>query len=234
MCIVAYSIASIRERVENLRKIIPVILDQCDFIYVNLAGHNQYPDELLYNQTIVIEHIYAGSQVRLFDYNHNDGSDYYFTIDDDILYPPNYTEYMLAKMQQYRNKAICCVHGSDINLNKTKDYYKKKFTKKFHSQLSLDTDVMFPGVGTACFHKQSFTLHISDIKVDNMTDVYTGIFAAQQGLRVISVQREANWLQRLDEGGRTIWKSNPHSKIDELINKNKHILYGNTSFSCMG
>jgi len=216
---VAYSLASIRERVNNLRLIIPVIIRQCDRLYVNLVGHNQFPDELINNNIEVYEKQMTGSQVRFLDY-HKD-RDYYFTIDDDILYPDNYTEYMLSKMNQYQNKAICCVHGSNIDLTKKKDYYKKKFTSIFHNELTQDKLVMFPGVGTSCFYKGKLELKSMDI--DNISDVYVGLFAAQQRLSIICVSRKEGWLKRLDEFGKTIWKHNNHKAIDEIINRNKFL-----------
>lgn len=222
MCFVAYSIASIKERIENLKYIIPIILEQCDQLYVNLVGHNQFPDCLLNNNIIVNEYIAAGSQVRFYDYNNNDAMSHYFTIDDDILYPRNYTDYMLRKMKEYNDKAICCVHGSNVDLAMKKDYYKKKKkTYRFCNELDSDAEVMFPGVGTACFCKEKFMLQSNYMTIDNMSDVYIGTFAVQQGLKVMSVKRDKDWLQPLDGFGKSIWKHNPYSEIDKIINENK-------------
>lgn len=222
---VIYSLASIVERLNNLDIIIPNILKQSDLIFVNLIGHTRIPNVLKDKKIILNSFKKAGSEIRFFDYNRLQNDSYYFTIDDDIFYPENYTEIMTSKMKKYDNNVVCCVHGSNIDKNLKSNFYKKN-RKVFHFTKSLkqDEEVMIPGVGTSCFYKEKHKISIDDYEVNNMSDVYTGCFLAKQGIKRVSIERTDNWLKPLNEFDVKIYGNNPYDEIDKVINKYKEKL----------
>lgn len=222
---VFYSMASIPKRISNLEIILPLILNQCDLLFINLVSYNSIPN-LLKNKKIIINSFNnVGSEIRFFDYNSIPNDSYYFTIDDDILYPEDYSEIMISNMQEHNNNVVCCVHGSNIDKNLTSDFYKKN-RQVFHFKDSLlnNTEVMIPGVGTSCFYKEKTKINIDNYKVSNMSDTYTACFLAEQSIKRISIKREKNWLKPLNEFGSRIFGNNPYVSIDEMINKYKKII----------
>lgn len=217
--------SSLPKRKSNLELIIPKIIEKCDFIFVNLIGYSEVP-KILENKKIKINFFETGgSEIRFFDYNSIPNDSYYFTIDDDILYPENYSEIMISNMKEYNNNVVCCVHGSNIDKNLTSGFYKKN-RRVFHFKNSLltNTEVMIPGVGTSCFYKGKTNINLENYKVRNMSDTYTACFLAEQGIKRISIKRDSNWLKPLNEFGVSIWGNNPHEEIDKMINKYKNIL----------
>jgi hypothetical protein len=218
---IIYSLSTLYRRKENLDIILPNILDQCDLLFLNLVGfEDKIPVE---NKKIKINyHAVAGSEIRFFNYNDVPDDSYYFTIDDDISYPYNYTEEMVKNMIKYNNKSMCCVHGSNIDKKLNSKFYKKnRQVFHFKDELIEDTEVMIPGVGTSCFYKKNMKLNISDYKTKNMSDTYTACFLAEQKVKRVSVKRPINWLIPLDEHGVRIYGNNPYEEIDNMINRFK-------------
>jgi len=222
---IIFSLATTQNREKNLESIIPNILQQSDLIYVNLIGYTNTP-EIIKNKKIIINRFeQAGSEIRFFDYNECEDDTYYFTIDDDILYPTNYSDVMISNMKLYDNENVCCVHGSNIDKSMQKDFYKKnREVYHFRKELKQNVNIMIPGVGTSCFYKRNMKLNISNYKTKNMSDTYTGCFLAEQNVKRISIKRESNWLIPLDEHGVRIYGNNPYEEIDKMINKYKIIL----------
>ena len=217
---IIFSLNILQSRANNLEIILPNILKQCDFIYVNLIGFKKIP-EILFNEKIKINSFFrGGSELRFFNYNDCDEDTYYFTIDDDIIYPEDYSEVLINNMKIYDNNAICCVHGCNVNLSQRKNYYKKNRTVfHFKDELKENKNVIIPGVGTSCFYIKNFKLKLTDFKTSNMSDVYVGCFAHQQNIPIITIKRKLNWLIPIKSNDKTIWGNNQYDKIDELINK---------------
>lgn len=222
---IIFSLSTTENRSENLNLIIPKLINQADMIFVNLIGYENIPS-ILKNRKIIINRFKnAGSEIRFFDYNDCEKDSYFFTIDDDILYPEDYSEVMISNMRKYNNKSVCCVHGSDIDKTLEKDFYKKNRTVfHFKKELKSNTEVMIPGVGTSCFYRGTTNIEIDNYKVSNMSDTYTACFLAEQNIKRISIERESNWLEPLQEHGSRIFGNNPHEEIDRMINKFKKIL----------
>jgi hypothetical protein len=222
---IVFSLSSRIERIENLKIIIPRILNQCDLLYLNLVGYPKIQDFMIDDKIKINQFENAGSEIRFFNYNDIPNDSYYFTIDDDIDYPQDYTKVMLEFMELYENKAVCCVHGSNIEKEMEFDFYKRR-RKVFHFKEGLEenTEVMIPGVGTSCFYKGYVKLNISDYETKNMSDVYTACFLARQEIKRISIKRPIEWLKPLDEFGVKIYGNNPYSEIDRMIQKYKTLL----------
>jgi hypothetical protein len=218
---VVFSLSAIPERSSNLDSIVPIILGQCDLLIANLVGYESVPNILDHPKIKINKFESAGSEIRFYDYYNVPDDCYYFTIDDDILYPEDYTERMLEGMSRYENRRVCCVHGSNLNLGMNSGFYTKRRVFHFSERLAKDTKVMIPGVGTSCFFKGTMDIDIGRYSVRNMSDAYTACFMAEQGIGRVSVSREKGWLKPLEEFGRRIYGNNPHSDIDELIRRYK-------------
>lgn len=217
---IIFSLNILQSRANNLEIILPNILKQSDFIYVNLIGFREIP-KILLNEKIKINNFFnGGSELRFFNYNDCNEDDYYFTIDDDIIYPENYVDVVISNMKAYNNDVVCCIHGSIVNLEQKKDYYKRnRIVYHFKNELIENKKVIFPGVGTSCFYGKKFKINLTDFKASNMSDIYVGCFLYQQNIPIISIKRKNNWLLPIITNDKTIWGNNNHEKIDEMINK---------------
>lgn len=222
--------AVIPERIKNVPIIISKILPQCDFLYVNLVGFSAVPDFLAHEKIIVNIFERGGSEVRFFNYVEQDPNTYFFTVDDDILYPADYTEKMVSAMAAYDNLAVICVHGSIVDLTRNENYYSEgRKVYSFKSYLPHERMVMLPGVGTSCFFRSNVLIDYSDFVHKNMSDVFVGVFLAKQRVKIFATKRESDWLIQLPTYGRSIWGNNPNIFIDMVINENKNFLNRTTA-----
>lgn len=220
-----FSLATTQNRKENLNLIIDVILKQSDLIFVNLIGYDEIPDIVKNDKIIVNRFENTGSEIRFYNYNDIPDDSYYFTIDDDIYYPEDYSKTLIKNMEMYDNMVACCVHGSNIDKNLNGDFYKKnRQVYHFTEELSNNIEVMIPGVGTTCFYKMNMSIDIEKYKVRNMSDTYTGCFLANQNIKRVSISRSQNWLKPLNEFNTRIYGNNPYDDIDKVINKYKNVL----------
>jgi hypothetical protein len=220
--VIIFSLNSLKSRINNLKSIVPIILKQCDILHINTIGYQIDKDkyDFLNNDKIVISFLESGgSETRFIHYNKYINS-YYFTIDDDILYPVDYSKILIDKMAKYDNNKICCVHSSDFDLLLDSNFYQKRINyNHFTKPLKKDIKCMIPGVGTSCFYTSNFKIKINDFKIKNMSDPYISIFANIQCVEVVSIEREKLWLKPMSEGGERIFGNNPYKEIDKLVKK---------------
>jgi len=216
-----FSLNVIKKREGNLNNIIPNILKQADILYINLIGFDNIPKICKHKKIKINNFKFGGSELRFFNYNDYIKNDtYYFTIDDDIIYPDNYSDILIENMLKYNNDTVCCVHGSNVDLSKDSKFYEEgKTCFHFKRKLLINTEVLIPGVGTSCFYTQKCKINIKDFKVKNMSDVYVASFLYKQNIKIISIKREEMWLKPLPKIEPVIWKNNPYKEIDNIINK---------------
>lgn len=191
-------IASIPTRAVQLQVVLDSILSQVDELVVFLNNYDSIPD-FLHNKKIK----FFRSQ------NYGDQADngkfwlahkldgYIFTLDDDIKYPNNYIQILIKKIEQYKRKALICVHGNIIPFYPIKSYYKDKKGLHFAKLLLHDVNVDVPGTGTLAYHSELLQINISDFPQKHMTDIWIFVLARQKSIPIIAIEREVNWLQQL-------------------------------------
>jgi len=218
-----FSLNCKKTRLLNLSLILPNILKQADVLHLNFIELNDIPNKIfneIKDEKIKINCFYkGGSELRFFNYNDYVDA-YYFTIDDDILYPINYSDVLIKNMEQHKNNVVCCVHASNVNLKQEKDFYKKnKKVYHFKEKLDENKNIMIPGVGTSCFNTSTTRINVWEFNTPNMSDVYVGCFSFNQNIPIISISRDDYWLKPIKTNDSTIFGNNPYMEIDELINK---------------
>jgi hypothetical protein len=150
------------------------IYHQVDEIHVYLNGYDHFPDFL------------DGSKITVhFDFNTEVGDNgdagkfytyqdqkdvYYFCMDDDLYYAPNYCEVMIERIEKYERKAVVGLHGivlKDIQPEIT-SYYKDRYTFSFGSELPTAVCVQMLGTGVCAMHTSMLKLTNKDFKHPNM------------------------------------------------------------------
>lgn len=217
-----FSLATQPKRQANLTTIIPVLLAQADVLHIHWVGYGAHrPTE--FNHPKIIHHEWesAGSQIRFYPYNQYPNA-YFFTVDDDIRYPADYADKLIANMQLYKNKVVCCVHADNPNLKQKSDFFKiNRQNVYFKEALKANRRMLLPGVGTACFYTPHANIDITQFKTNNMSDIYVGCMLAKQHIPVVAIQREDLWMEPMPEFGIRIFGNNPHEAIDREINRHK-------------
>lgn len=210
-------IASVPDRIKCLRDTIDSLYDQCDTIIVGLNNYTEIPDFL--NKTKIKTYLLdnslgdAAKFYKIQDYKNS----YYFSVDDDLLYPPDYTSVLIEKVKQH--KGIVGLHGI-IMLHPIKTYYSSR--KVFHWKKGLENDTIVDvlGTGCCCFDTEQLQINISDFKVPNMADVWLADLAKKQNIKCVSIARKINWIRynqkMVSDKIKTIFSDYSRTKNDKI------------------
>lgn len=202
---IVVGIASVPNRKDMLIRTVESLLPQVDKVYVALNNYPETPQELrsLRNVECVIMDNSLGDGAKMAFVDKCDG--YYFSCDDDLLYPKGYCQYMISKINQYN--CIVTLHGKNFR-NRPLKSYRKGFTLNYHCLHSYDYDVELDvgGSGVMAFHTKRFKFDIQGIKMKNMCDIWTSLQAHQQGVKIMGVAHKNTFLgyQNPQE---TIWRT---------------------------
>jgi FkbM family methyltransferase len=190
-------VASYPPRIKSLEQAVESIINQVDFLHVYLNGYSYVPKFL--NRDKI--HVYL-SQDHLGDLGDSGKffqvgtiSGYYFSIDDDLLYPEGYVWYLIDKIEQYKRRAVIGVHARTMKPI-VKSFYRDK-ARIYHclKQLRKDQITHVLGTGTTAFHSETMQIRIADFEIPNMADIWFAILGQQQRVPFIAVARKNEWLK---------------------------------------
>ena len=195
-------IATINERKHLLPQVIKSIVNQVDKLIIY---QNDYKDLSFLTLSDKIE-IYSGIEDTGIDYGSSGKfykaneypNDYYFSIDDDIIYPQDYVSQTIAKMKYYNDNVIVSYHGRNLKPNAIS--YYKDFSNRvvFHLHQRRDLEITFPGTGVMCMIPSTINFNLDDICQPNMTDIELAIMAKRSGLKCIGLSHRRNWIKPID------------------------------------
>jgi glycosyltransferase involved in cell wall biosynthesis len=221
---VVAGVATIKSRITALRDMVESILPQIDELIVY---QNDYADEFEFLRHPKIQVLNAattgqnmgdaGKFFKVTDYPNA----IYFSLDDDLLYPPDYVERTLQYLREYNYQVIVTSHGRNLRPDAT-SYYKH--AADYYPALKdlLDPHfVQFGGTGVMAFDTELVKISFQDFKAPNMADIWMALYARQADIPLLVFPHAAGWLRMHESVDRadTIWA---HSQVnsalqDELI-----------------
>lgn len=185
-------IASIPKRKDALYQTLKSLEKQVGKIFVALNGYESIPEYAneFWNVDFTLTSNEMGDANKFLQVGNVDG--YYFSCDDDILYPENYVKIMLAKLGKYNGSIVTC-HGRVVTKIVEKFY---KDTEQHHFQIrqSGDLKVHIPGTGVSAFHTKDVPVKYEDFECANMADIWLGLFAQKNNIETYCIERRRNWL----------------------------------------
>ena len=175
---ITISLASMPSRVNALERTIESLIKQTDTINIYLNGFNKIPDFIKQKK---INYYMSQNYKDLGDigkfYWAHQINGYHFTCDDDIIYPKNYIENTIKKLEKY--KGFVSYHGA-ILIEPIKSYYDCRKVYHFEKKVLKDQKVHVLGTGVMAYDADEIKLHHRMFKQKNMTDLYIAIFAKKQ------------------------------------------------------
>jgi hypothetical protein len=184
-------IASLPDRVDCLEDTIISLYDQVDKIVVGLNNYTEIPEFLKMKKIEV--HLLdnslgdAAKFYKIDDYpNH-----YYFSCDDDLIYPTDYCDVLIEKCEKY--KSIVGLHGVILNKPVT-SYYKNRKVYHCLKPLKLDVEVDLLGCGACLIDTSILKISINDFPVANMGDIWLGDLCKKQNIKSYTIERGEDWL----------------------------------------
>jgi len=194
---IIFSLASMPNRVESLKQAIEQMLPQVDQICVYLNCYEEVPAFLNHEKIEIArsqDHDDQGARGKLWFVKKHRG--YHIIGDDDLSYPPDYAQRMVAKVEQYQRRAVVALHGYDLPTPFI-SYAKSPKTHNFQSAVAEDCLVDIVGTGMMAFHSDLTPHGIFDrIGHPNMVDPYFALWARENGIPFICIEREKFWLKQ--------------------------------------
>lgn len=197
---VTASMASMPSRQELLERAVASILPQVDILNVYLNGYKSTPKFLADPKIRVVHSSEYGDLEDNGKFFFSDSIlwGYHFTMDDDIVYPPDYVQRMILKIEQYGRQAVVGCHGI-ILADPLLRYMKDREIVHFKRQAAEDRFVNILGTGTTAYHTSTVKLSMNNFPVSGMADLFLAVAAKRQSVPLIAVERRNNWLQPLKE-----------------------------------
>lgn len=200
---VVVGIASIPSRESSLRQVIKSLQKQTlpiNKYYIYLNGYDEIPYyyRVLYNPDrynffLSAEFGDLGDAGKFFKVGEEKDS-VYFSIDDDLVLPHNYIEFMLRGLKKYNNQKIVSLHGSIFN-EKINNYYRDRRLFNFKRTLLKDIRCHLGGTGLMCFDTNNFKLSITDFPKANYADLFVGLQAQKQKKSIVVLAHRKNFVK---------------------------------------
>ncbi len=210
--------APIREPILPLS--VPSILAQVDHLFVYLHGYDWVPKILQQPKVTVVssrDNTDFGPAGK-FWWIGKVTTDYYFGVDDDIYYPPDYVERMCEAIDVVGIPVIVGVHGIRLNPS-VKSYFKDREVWHFRKGLDKRKFVHVLGTGTCAFRPCHVDIRVGVFKIPFMVDIILAVEAKTRAIPMLCVSRPNNWLKSIpDVPGPTLYEryrnnDAPHTKV---------------------
>jgi hypothetical protein len=192
------SIATMPSRLETFESSIESMLNQLDELHVYLDHFKTIPNFIKNNPKISIYRsedmgdCHASSRFHIL--KNLSKTSIIFFIDDDIIYPPDYTATLATVLDHFQGKVIVGVHGR-IFIPPHKSYVTDTFPFNLSSELKRGVHVHELGTGTCAFLSNLLDFNVLNWGRYDMDDLYLSIEAQKKLIPRIIVRRPKNWLK---------------------------------------
>jgi glycosyltransferase involved in cell wall biosynthesis len=202
---VVANICTYPPRVKSFKVALESIIPQVDEINIYLDKYEEVPEFL--KQLPIKANIYTNKDFanlrdngKLIGLSNLKTPCYYFTIDDDIIYPPDYVHALIKKIELYDRKVVVGVHGVLIP-EMPKSYYSSfRMVYTFWKKLEKDSLVNNLGTGTAAFYSDLLpNLKHSDLEHAGMLDIYFSIYCKKNNIPMVSIERHDDWMSEVKQ-----------------------------------
>lgn len=187
---VSANMASIPSRKVELCRTINSLYHQVDVINICL---NDYYENPFINDpkinAIIADNALGDAGKFLFQQDFNG---YYFTCDDDIIYPNTYVSDTIKEVD---NLGIVTYNGKSFKKLPIKSFYREKANKYRYARLEKDTlKVQVGGTGVMAFDTNNFTIPIAEFKRKNMADIWFACYANRHNLSIWHIAHTEGYL----------------------------------------
>lgn len=203
------------KRTESLIRTLESIINQCDEINVALNDHymEEIPDFLHHNKiNLFFTDNSIGDAFKFLNLEKVGG--YYFSIDDDLIYPPTYVSDTIKKCKEFNNKKVVTYHGRNFSSFPISSYYRSASERyACLNKVKNDVRVQFGGTGVMCFHTSLMKIPINYFKNANMADVWVGKYCIENNIEIICLKHDEGYIKYIPQKT-TIY--NDESKSDKI------------------
>lgn len=222
------NLATIPQRIPQLEVVVNCILPQVDQLNVYLNGFEETPWFLNHEKIQVVHSKDFGDRGDAGKFYWTDKvRGYYLTIDDDIVYPPDYVERIKQGLDKRGKKCAVGFHG-EMYGNTIRHWTRDRLlTHHFYYELEKDTPVCILGTGCAGFHTDFVPIRPEYFELPNMADVWFTLFCHRERIFRVVLAHHRGWLQILPiPEEETLWGKtlNFESENPEAVSKEVQII----------
>ncbi|WP_341723968.1 FkbM family methyltransferase [Pseudoxanthomonas putridarboris] len=207
---ISVCIATFPARERQLKVAVNSLIDQVDFLFVYLNEYTSVP-EFLKHPRIVVK--LGGANLRdngKFYFMPSVPDGYCFTVDDDIVYPKDYVQSLIRRIEIYGRKAAVGVHGT-IFSRPFVSYFEGRRVFHFRQGLGRDHVVDQLGTGTLAFHTSLWRPSCDNFSSTGMVDAWIAVEAKKLGVTLVAIERRKAWLTPIPDANGA-----PPSLFDEF------------------
>lgn len=192
------AVASIPQRESSLKDVIDNILPQVDRLFIYLNGYKHIPN-FIKNEKIefVVDPIgRTAAAAKLYWAKQVEG--YYFSIDDDIIYPFDYCTRTIELYKQLKEPCMVSYHGKNFSMLATHQRLDRvEFYQFEHEQLNINK-VHVVGTGVAMFdtRKVKVDLYSKAVQHPRSIDLTVSIVLRKAGISRYTLPRNEGWLKQ--------------------------------------
>lgn len=192
------AVASIPQRESALKDVLESILPQVDKLFVYLNGYKYVPNFVVNKK---IEYVLdpvgrTAAAAKLFWLRQVDG--YYFSIDDDIVYPSDYCVKTIEQYKKLKEPCVVSYHGKKYSIFATHQRLDRtKFFQFEKEQLSIKkAHVLGTGVAMLDTRKVKIDLYQEAAKHPRSIDLAVSIALRKSGISRYTLPRSEGWLSQ--------------------------------------
>lgn len=224
--LISANMATIPERIGGAYIAISSIIDQVDVVRVYLNNFSGVPDFI--KNTKKIEYVIGGRDLNASGkhfWSHNP-DEYYFTIDDDIIYPKDYVKSYISEMKKYNDKVVLTTHGT-IFERKINNFYNDLDLEKIHfnEKVLFHRLVTLGGTGLSLRNTNVFKVDLDKFEHHDMDDIEVSIQANQKKIPIVALSHGA--MKSIDDPAlipreTTIYSKNKENDSMQVERFNSH------------
>lgn len=183
--------------------VLPMMLDSIypyfDVIRIYLNGFEEAPGCIKRNK---VEYFYNNNDLTdngkfFFIPEPGDPDEYYFTLDDDIIYPRDYVARTLANIQKYPGHIIA-YHGRKLSGTGLK-YYTGHFCNHIFGGVPNDNKIDVAGTGCTAWNTRDFKpVELWNTSYNRMSDLVLSLEAAKMQVPIMCCEHRCGWFAYLD------------------------------------
>ena len=115
---ITFNMATMPERIDGAIKTIDSIYEQADLVRIYLNNFDVIPEYFNKDKIECYQGKDLKSSGKLFFANNSD-DEYYFCVDDDLIYPKTYADDMIKKLNEYNDNVVVSLHGKILKVGKS-------------------------------------------------------------------------------------------------------------------
>jgi hypothetical protein len=228
---ISVNMATFQARYTYAKKVIKYLLeiDIIDEIRVYLNEYTKIPESFPQSPKIIYK---LGKDLKdsgKFFWAIDMKNEYYFTIDDDLIYPKDYFIKHIELLQKYDNEIFVSLHGK---IMKEKPTAFNDLISNYHclKEVKEDAWINNPGTGVMAFDNSKFAVSIQMFESHGMADLWVAYYLQKEKIPCLCRNHKADELTYiLPNEENTLFEQretlkSEHNKILKKIGK--FILYG--------